>query len=1329
MDEVLALGRSGGADVVDKYLSLLQSVPHDQIDDSSLASVIDICSKWIKSSNYKSCTVALQCMHYLTEVTQEMMKTHMITFIPALVEKLGDTKDQVRELAMNVVTALMSEAATPQQVMELLAPALKHRNPKVKINILAIVDSILDKYGSHAITISKILLDICLLVSDPTEQVREAAQNTLIEIFRHVGERIRMDIDKKDAIPQAKRILLFQQFDAIAAHGQMMARDDDDRMSVRSTQSMPVPRKSSAPVAASKSRISTLAGHSPPSKSMGTDKGGLDEYSYNDTVRSTIPINVQSAQEIEREFSKMAPVIADERNADWELRVAHLIRIRGLAAGNGPSYDSFLTDLKILREALPIGIRDLRSAVSREATLTVAKLAEVFGDRFECCVDQFVPELLKQVVINVKVIADSSNLCMRYIIKSMRSRLLLGRLIENIDAKAVTLRKRVSEYMLLVLEEWDGAFLTKSATGIQKYLGRSMSDADSAVRATARRAYWLFDEKFHDLAHSLYLTLDPAKQKTLVEDRDKVKSAPTSAPSVAAPRASAIGVSKLAPPARASIIAAPHVSSAVPVKPRASAYGSSALLATKTPTRGPQKLGLDESFPDNVSDISMSSSKSFSKTPKKDNLMATHPPVTPGSRLPFKSNQPSGYLGSAKKAESSSVINEMSRPQRVAASRQSLMPRAGELAGGARRVQKDSSAASSTASLSLSSTIRVPVSRSLPNTRPPSAQSGQALNKSGPLTVDPLADIALLFSHTDWAQRMDAVQHLKSYLLADPHLNPSQIDRLNDFFVQLLTEPNKNVFSEILDVLHHYVGRYPGEMAWASEVLSGLFFHVSSMTSGPGVAKMSGLFDLLRHSHPPEQQLSRVIAFLLNPNFSHVQSRASIVEYMLNLMPLLNEAIIANLIQKMPTDFVAFLERISDYSHDNHGELSRLSTQLIVEIYHLNPSKFCQLFSEVDPRSASMILSVMDQRVPDWNSRLSPTRNGAESPRNVTSPSLRGSMTKIPVPASSAQKSAISPSNSSSNMLPPLRKTASDIGIAVNPVASPPLPIRHPSSTLVKPQPVSTMPVNAPQKVHYPYVDETEQDYLNGSYSSMQSESVHASSSELQAAVLSLHENDGQQQTTEDTLQWLIKVAKEKHSHVWSTQFNVVLGTVMHLFADPDDAIRESAIKLVRELIKYQSAHIADNDALILNKLLERHKDTSPLVLRVTEEALGAFVSVISPLRCCDLLEPIINNEQSVAVLLPAIKMLTKAVKRLSVDELEASSSSIIVGLFKGYRHVAAEVRKAVVFALVEIHLIAPQVIAPHLSTLSGSQLKLLQIYIKKAEEKLAGGAAKEDVI
>ena len=47
----------------------------------------------------------------------------------------------------------------------------------------------------------------------------------------------------------------------------------------------------------------------------------MDEEAYNESIRSTTPIDVQSPADIEREFAKMGPVIADERNADWELRV------------------------------------------------------------------------------------------------------------------------------------------------------------------------------------------------------------------------------------------------------------------------------------------------------------------------------------------------------------------------------------------------------------------------------------------------------------------------------------------------------------------------------------------------------------------------------------------------------------------------------------------------------------------------------------------------------------------------------------------------------------------------------------------------------------------------------------------------------------------------------------------------------------------------------------------------------------------------------------------------------------------------------------------------
>ena len=54
---------------------------------------------------------------------------------------------------------------------------------------------------------------------------------------------------------------------------------------------------------------------------QGTEKGGLDEATYIDTVRDTAPIHVSSGSDIEKEFSTMAPVISDERNADWERRV------------------------------------------------------------------------------------------------------------------------------------------------------------------------------------------------------------------------------------------------------------------------------------------------------------------------------------------------------------------------------------------------------------------------------------------------------------------------------------------------------------------------------------------------------------------------------------------------------------------------------------------------------------------------------------------------------------------------------------------------------------------------------------------------------------------------------------------------------------------------------------------------------------------------------------------------------------------------------------------------------------------------------------------------
>jgi CLIP-associating protein 1/2 len=52
--------------------------------------------------------------------------------------------------------------------------------------------------------LSRFLPWIVAGLSDPTAPVRDAASNTLVDVYRHVGERLRSDLQKKHSVPPAK---------------------------------------------------------------------------------------------------------------------------------------------------------------------------------------------------------------------------------------------------------------------------------------------------------------------------------------------------------------------------------------------------------------------------------------------------------------------------------------------------------------------------------------------------------------------------------------------------------------------------------------------------------------------------------------------------------------------------------------------------------------------------------------------------------------------------------------------------------------------------------------------------------------------------------------------------------------------------------------------------------------------------------------------------------------------------------------------------------------------------------------------------------------------
>ena len=65
MEDLIVAGQSGKADVADKFLSMLQSVPHTELDDSAIAALVDIFNKWMKGSNFKVKVTSVSDLHWI----------------------------------------------------------------------------------------------------------------------------------------------------------------------------------------------------------------------------------------------------------------------------------------------------------------------------------------------------------------------------------------------------------------------------------------------------------------------------------------------------------------------------------------------------------------------------------------------------------------------------------------------------------------------------------------------------------------------------------------------------------------------------------------------------------------------------------------------------------------------------------------------------------------------------------------------------------------------------------------------------------------------------------------------------------------------------------------------------------------------------------------------------------------------------------------------------------------------------------------------------------------------------------------------------------------
>jgi CLIP-associating protein 1/2 len=64
------------------------------------------------------------------------------------------------------------------------------------------------RHGAQSLSVSRLVPCIVKLLGDPMAAVRDTALNTLVEVYRHVGDRLRVDLQKKHNVPASKWVWL-----------------------------------------------------------------------------------------------------------------------------------------------------------------------------------------------------------------------------------------------------------------------------------------------------------------------------------------------------------------------------------------------------------------------------------------------------------------------------------------------------------------------------------------------------------------------------------------------------------------------------------------------------------------------------------------------------------------------------------------------------------------------------------------------------------------------------------------------------------------------------------------------------------------------------------------------------------------------------------------------------------------------------------------------------------------------------------------------------------------------------------------------------------------
>ncbi|CAL7941322.1 unnamed protein product [Xylocopa violacea] len=591
-----------------------------------------------------------------------------------------------------------------------------------------------------------------------------------------------------------------------------------------------------------------------------------------------------------------------------------------------------------------------------------------------------------------------------------------------------------------------------------------------------------------------------------------------------------------------------------------------------------------------------------------------------------------------------------------------------------------------------------------------------------------------------WGDRKEGLLGLQHFLLNGNTLTATELRNVTDIFTKMFMDSHTKVFSLFLDTLNELVATHSEDLGdWLYVLCARLLNKLGTDLLGSIQAKIHKTLDVVRECFPGEQLLPAVMRYLTDPTQTpNSRVKVATLTFITQIAETAEPSALNN-------SAGTALARLLDWSNDvKSQDVRRHAQNAVISLYNLNPPKVTMILGELPKYYQEAAMPLLQNHLRKSSGSSNPASPGTPPPRAQSSParskgkgdidnadenleevykSLRRTTAEIQnygferlERATTSKDSGISNmadveekmegltlcnSGRSSSVSSPTQRGRCVTNITVNGSSD------TIAGDLILPQ------ENNGYKTHGSSPDSAKRpEVLDNMIKTLQSKMTQTEEkvSALQEFQLYVREGDGLY--IKQNFKKLLKTLLDSLTNDSKKMQVEVLQTLIDMLKCPE---------LVESFSVYP-------DLLVLKvinayKLDDQKQDSSSSsnsrspVLWMAEKCAATIAMVLQPEQVIHLVSTIITTEPY-PVNMGAIKMLHKVVEHWGRDAIEPHLSKVMPGLIKAYDDNESAVRKSAVFCMVAIHLaVGEEVLKPHLSCLYSSKLKLLNIYIQRAQQ------------